>query len=68
MAEGVLTRTSKVVVSTKDRELLSSKRIADYQEGPAVTARRNGANNERRSSVQRLIEVGNQIFLVFDSD
>jgi hypothetical protein len=57
-----------VVVSTKDRELLSSKRIADYQEGPAVTARRNGANNERRSSVQRLIEVGNQIFLVFDSD
>jgi len=41
MAEGVLTRTSKVVVSTKDRELLSSNRIADYQGGGATT-RRNG--------------------------
>jgi hypothetical protein len=68
MAEGVLTRTSKVVVSTKDRELLSSNRIADYQGGAPLQPVAMAPNNERRSSVQRLIEVGNQIFLVFDSD
>jgi hypothetical protein len=41
MAEGVLTGASKVVVSTKDRELLSSNRAADYQ--AAFATRRNGA-------------------------